>query len=348
MRLIVYPMLALVFVACGRTELVHYTFPPGEPPDAGKELVPCVTGMVTPEPAIPAVMLVVDRSGSMNFDFAGNSGPPFGEPLTGPRRWAALKQSLASTLNEFDEQVAFGMVQFPGDDLCGVSSSIDLLPRAGNAGEVLVRLLRGPSGGTPTFEAITAAAGQLRSVKGQALVLITDGDPNCNSDLDPDTCACTAPLVGFPPSCRESTACRDAERTVKGLRILREEQDIVTYVVGVGSSSTSVVLALDNMAIAGGVPRMRGAHSFYSGTTEIELAEALTAISTRLTRCTWATGTRLGPNDVVEVTVGGQVVPHGALGWDWVDASSGDLSLRGMWCERAAAGEPVRLRLECR
>ena len=348
MRLTLLPMFALLSLACGRTELVHYTLPPGDPPDAGRQLVPCAPGVLTPEPAVPAVMLVVDRSGSMNFDLAGNAGEPFGNPLTGPRRWAVLKQTLASTLNEFDEQVAFGMVQFPGDDICGVSSSIELLPRAGNAGEVMVRLNRPPGGGTPTFQAISAAAGQLRSVKGQALVLITDGDPNCNSDLDADTCDCTAPLIGFPPSCNESTACRDGARTVDGLRILRQEQGIVTYVVGVGSSSTDVLLTLENMAIAGGVPRLGGVRSFYSGATEPELSEALTAISTRLTRCTWATGTRLGPNDLVQVTVGGQVVPHGALGWDWVDAASGDLSLRGVWCERAAAGEAVRVRLECR
>ena len=75
---------------------------------------------------------------------------------------------------------------------------------------------------------------------------------------------------------------------------------------------------------------------------------ALTAISTRLSRCIWATGTRLGQNDLVEVTVGGQLVPQGALGWDWVDAASGDFSLREMWCERAAAGQAVLVRLECR
>ena len=45
--------------------------------------------------------------------------------------------------------------------------------------------------------------------------------------------------------------------------------------------------------------------------------------------------------------MGGQTVPQGALGWDWVDASSGDLSLRGTWCERAAAGEAVLVHLVC-
>ena len=42
------------------------------------------------------------------------------------------------------------------------------------------------------------------------------------------------------------------------------------------------------------------------------------------------------------------VPPRLADGWDWVDESSGDFVLQGSWCTRAAAGEPVLLRLECR
>ena len=345
MRLL--PLIVLVLLGCGRTEVVRYSFPPGEA-DAGRLLVPCMTGELIPQPVVPAVMLVVDRSGSMNFDFAGNTGPPFGNPLTGPRRWAVLRSSLENTLNQFDERVAFGMVQFPGDDSCGVSASIDLLPAAGNATQVMSRLNRTPMGGTPTAQAVLTAATQLTSVRGQALVLITDGDPNCNEDLDPDTCDCTSPLVGFPPSCVEASSCRDGDRTVDGIRRMRVERGIVTYVVGVGSNSSSVTSTLNNMAIAGGVPRMGGSSSFYSGVTQEELAEALTAISTRLTRCTWTTGTRLGPSDLVEVSVGSEVVPRGDLGWDWIDASSGDFSLRDRWCERAAAGEAVVLELLCR
>ena len=347
MRKLLTPLLALLGLACGRTQLVHYTWPPGAL-DGGPELKPCVTGVVTPQPAVPSVMLVVDRSGSMNFDFAGNSGPPFGMPLTGPRRWAVLRSTLENTLSQFDEQVAFGVVLFPANDSCDVSASIDLLPAPGNATRVMALLNRVPNGGTPTFGAVNTAAQQLAAVRAQALVLITDGEPNCNAALNPDTCDCTAPRLGVPPTCGDAESCRDGDRAIDGLRRLRMDDGVLTYVVGVGASNNTVTQTLDNMAIAGGVPRMGGAHSFYSGATEPELTEALNAISTRLTRCTWTTGTRLGPNDAVEVTVGGQTVPQGELGWDWVDASSGDLSLRGSWCGRAADGEEVLLHLVCR
>ncbi len=336
-------MLAVLCATCGRTELVHYPFVPTEP-DAGRALVPCMTGELTPQPRVPAVMLVVDRSGSMFFDLAGNTGGLFGTPLTGPTRWDVLRSSLQSTLSHFDQQVAFGVVMFPGDDACGAPSSIELMPSPGNATQVLARFSRLPAGGTPTFEAVNAAADLLGTVRGQAQVLITDGDPNCNPALDSTTCDCTAPRLGVPPVCRDATDCRDADRAIDGLRRLKQERGIITYVVGVGSSSTTVLETLDNMAIAGGAPRTGTAHQFYSGATQLSLTEALEAISTRLSRCTWATGSRLGPNDLVTVTVGGEL----ASGWDWVDQTSGDFVLQGTWCTRAAAGEPVLVKLDCR
>src|SRR4051812_34481839 len=109
MRIIFLSVLCLLVSACGRTELVHYSFLPsdyeldGGRADAGRELVPCMTGEITPEPAVPAVMLVVDRSGSMNFDFAGNAGGLLGTPLTGPRRWNVLRTTLEATLSQVDE-----------------------------------------------------------------------------------------------------------------------------------------------------------------------------------------------------------------------------------------------------
>ena len=347
MRTVALLVLAVLGLACGRTQPVHYTLLPEEP-DAGRPLMPCMTGVLTPQPAVPSVMLVIDRSGSMNFDFAGNAGPPFGMPLTGPRRWAVLRTTLEATLSAFDEQVAFGVVLFPANDSCDVSASIDLLPAPANATKVMALLNRVPNGGTPTFGAVNTAAQQLAAVRAQALVLITDGEPNCNAALDPTTCDCSAPRLGVPPTCGDAESCRDGDRAIDGLRRLRVDDGVLTYVVGVGAGNNTVTQTLDNMAIAGGVPRMGGTHSFYSGATESELTEALTAISTRLTRCTWTTGTRLGPNDAVEVTVGGQTVPQGDLGWDWVDAASGDLSLRGSWCSRAADGEEVLVHLVCR
>ena len=354
MRMILVSVLCLIALACGRTEPVDYSglyddeLFDGGTPDAGRELVPCMTGELTPTPAVPAVMLVVDRSGSMNFDFAGNSGGIFGNPLTGPRRWAVLRSTLEATLSQVDQQVAFGMVSFPSDNSCGVSSGIELMPRAGNGTDILRRLQRTPVGGTPTAEAITAAGDQLSSVRGQALVLITDGDPNCNEALDPVTCDCTSALVGFPPECTDASSCRDEARTIDNIRRLRTEKGINTYVIGIGAQAPLVLIALDNMAIAGGVPRMGSTRSFYNGATETEFSEALNAVSARLTRCTWATGTRFGPNDVVEVRVGGDFVHQGEGGWDWVDQSSGDFTLKGTWCERAAAGEAVKVLLQCR
>lgn len=331
-------LLLAVLCGCGRTELVRYT---PEPVDGGRPFGPCMNSDFAPEPVVPAVMLVVDRSGSMQFDLAGNTGGLFGQPLTGPRRWDVLRASLDKSLRRFDQSVAFGLVLFPDDDSCTVSSAIAVQPAAGNANAVLGQFAREPNGGTPTFDAVNSASGQLAELRAQALVLITDGDPNCNPLLNRNTCDCTGPTLGTPPVCGEAEACRDETRAVSSVLRARLDCGVVTYVVGVGSNSTTVVQTLDNLAIAGGVP-------LYSGATEAELSEALLAISTRLTRCTWSTRTQLTAGDQVEVTVGGQLVPKGSSGWDWVDPATGDFSLRGVWCERAADGEEVQVKLICR
>jgi hypothetical protein len=289
-------------------------------------------------------MLVIDRSGSMNFDLEGNVW----SPQVGLSRWKVLRAVLAATLSSLDQQVAMGLVMYPQDSACGVPSSIDLAPRPENGVDILRRLDITPAGGTPTFDAVMSAGELLASVRGQALVLITDGEPNCNDDLDQKTCACSTPRVGFPPQCLRAADCLDTDRTVDGIRRLWQDRGILTYVIGVGANSRSVEIALDNMAISGGAPRPGGGRNFYNGASGAELAEALEAISVRLTRCSWTTGTPMTPDVGVEVHVGGERVEPGSQGWEWADQGAGSFTLRGAWCDRAAAGEAVTFQFQCR
>ncbi len=347
----------LLLVACGRTELVRYSvFSDGGPDDAGVDAgepppLPCMPGLVTPRRAVPTVMFVLDRSGSMDFDLAGHRGDP-GDPLTGPRRWDVLRESLSATLPPYDTALSMGVVLFPDDDgdfdECDVATNPVLAPRVNNATPVLGLFSRLPSGGTPTFAAVTAAANAVRDVNGAVLVLVTDGEPNCNVALDPLTCVCTNPTNDVPPMCF-ADSCLDDTRSVEVIRALAIGRRLNTYVIGVGETGMNgdLTRTLDAMAVAGGVPRMNATHSFYSGASQAELSSALQEISARIARCTFNTGTVLEPGDTVEVKVGATTVPRGPSGWDWVDEAAGRFTLSGTFCDRAIGGEAVTLVLAC-
>ncbi len=356
-------LVASVFgLGCGRTEVLRYsTFADAgldagtAPVDAGRPPVDagiaCVPGVVSPRRAVPTVMFVLDRSGSMAFDFAGHSGDP-GDPLTGPRRWAVLEESLTRTLPAYDTALSMGVVLFPDDDgdqdECDVATTAALSPMVGNATSVLSLFARQPSGGTPTYSAVFAAADAVATVPGAVLVLVTDGEPNCNVALDPVSCVCTNPTNDVPPLCF-ADSCLDDTRSVALLRELVTSQRLVTYVIGVGDTGLNGDLSrtLDALAIAGGVPRINATHAYYSATSQAELSAALGEISARIARCTFDTGTRLVPGDSVEVRVGSSTVPFGPQGWEWVDEAAGRFGLTGTYCERAIAGEPVTLHLAC-
>lgn len=307
----------------------------------------CVAGVLNPKRAVPKVFFVVDRSGSMQFDLAGNSGDPFTSPLVGPRRWDVLFSSLGKTLPANDFKVAMGAIVFPGGDGCGVDPSTSLQPDVGNATSLLALYSIEPGGGTPTFDALAFASVQARAAGVHALVLITDGEPNCNLELDPATCVCSLPLAGFPPTCPDASDCLDDVRSIELIHQLRAHDGIVTYVVGLGAaSSTSTLGTLDKMALAGGAARESAPH-FYSALSEVQVAEALEAINTHLTDCSWTAHTRIGEGDSIEVRVGEQVVPVNE-GWTLTDPTQGSFALVGDWCNRATLGAPVTIRLTCR
>jgi hypothetical protein len=346
--------LSLGLTACGRTEVVRYSTDGGERPsfDAGFDAgLPCQPGVISPARAVPTLMFVLDRSGSMAFDVAGHTGMA-GDPLMGPSRWSLLRTSLSRTLPTYDNALAMGVTLFPANDTldaCDVSAAIQLSPQVGNAASVLSLFGRLPSGGTPTYEGLSAASGVVTDVKGSVLVLVTDGEPNCNATLDASRCQCTMGQVGQPPRCPDAESCLDDGRTIALVKDLATNRHLATYVIGVGQTGIAGDLSrtLDALAVAGGVPLAGGAHRYYRATSEAELTSALNDISARVSRCTFVTQVALTAGDRMEVRVGASVVPAQANGWQWVDEAAGRFTLSMAWCERAVAGEAVTIELAC-
>lgn len=366
MRLICLPFAAVLALGCGRTEVVRYSVEPPDaaveagpdaglpdagppdagPPDAGPlDAGPCLPRPLPLVPAVPTVMFVIDRSGSMTEDLDGRA-----DAGTTASRWHVLEASLRSVLPPVDQQIALGAVMYPIQaDSCTAPTAIDLSPARGNASRLLGLFTSSmPIGGTPTSEALSLAAQHLRTLRtatsARALILATDGAPNCNESLRNDSCVCTSvPL--FNPNCDAPSHCLDDTRTIVGLRTLFA-QNLPTYVIGLGSQLNQWASTLDQMAVAGGVPRIGVGPRYYSITNQVELTDAFSRITAQLTRCTFLLN-GLGANDTFTLQVDRVDVPRGPNGWEWLDQANGELALHGMACDLAAGGATASVLVDC-
>ena len=306
--------------------------------DADAAPVGCTPGTVNLTKATPTVMFILDRSGSM--------GDQLGRTVGGTR-WEILTSALASTLPPVDGTMGIGALLFPtagpgSAQSCSAPGTADLSPGTGNVAP-LIGLMRAnqPNGGTPTADAIDAAAKFLLGVRAatsaRAMVLATDGEPNCNTGLNPNTCVCvesTRGCQGRPNQCLADT------RTVSRLASY-DAQGLPTYVIGLqDQGNASFVSVLDAMAIAGGRAQTGAAHQYYSANSEAELDTALVTIRDQVGACTFLTSSVPDASGTILVTVSGVPIPYDASrtnGWAWANQANGEMAFYGTACTAAIA-----------
>ena len=289
--------------------------------------VGCVPGSFTLAKALPTVMFVIDRSGSMSTRFS-----------TAGSRWSVLTSGLAKALPSVDGSMQIGALLYPNVGAarsalsCAVPGAADLLPKTGNVKPLLTAMqANGPGGATPTAAALDVANAALLSVRSsrsaRAMVLATDGGPNCNSALDPHTCACADLGAGCR---RNANQCLDDVRTVARIASYAS-QGVPTYVIGIGNDAASATL--DAMANAGGRPQS-GAHAYYAATSEQELDRALVTIRDNVGACTYLTPSVPDADGHITLAIDGKPVTFEATnGWTWIDRSNGELVLSGDACK---------------
>lgn len=211
---------------------------PGQPPGGGGDPPPadeddlsvCASDMVHASKVQLDLMLLVDKSGSMQ------------EGTYGGTKWQAQHNAIVSFVNHPDSAgMGIGMQYFPYNDsygypYCGVFSyanpevPIGMLP--GHAGAVTGSLgMQFPEGGTPTLPALTAMLQYMAGVASAhpdhaaAVVLATDGEPTeCGilNNVAGVAAVASSYAQGSPP--------------------------VRTFVIGVGSS----LFSLNSIASAGG------------------------------------------------------------------------------------------------
>ena len=311
--------------------------PDAPPPDV------CSPRVLPASPSSVEVLLLTDRSTSMERDLLGGAGAP--------RRWDVLREALAATLPRYQDRIAMGLQFFPGTDasgICAVGAAPDLVPALAQSLPILLRFSRSePNGRTPTWLGVQSAgrylAWRAAPRRFRSILLATDGAPNCNGALDGARCTCTALGGTGQQQCEDDPSlCLDDGRTVAEVARLAA-QGIPTYVVGIdGDNQPELITVLSQLAVAGGRPNLApGARPYYSVRRPEELTAAFEQIQRQVSRCVFGVGAGVSERDAVALTLGGAAVardPSRREGWDWADAERSTLTLFGGACERASAG----------
>ena len=298
-------------------------------PDAGAAPV-CYQEEFCPETDAPAdLLLVVDRSGSMDE-------VPDGATLT---KWQQITSVISDVVYELDSELGFGLMTYPtstGDALQCTAGQV-VVPIKDVAGPDIsfALMVASPDGGTPTAPTLMMAHEYLsvRSTdRPQAVVLATDGAPNCNYALDAATCVCSQPV------CEGGYACLDDHNAVTATAELAAA-GIATFVIGIPGSEL-FALVLDRMAVAGGTPQ-QGARRYYSTSSSAELEQALRNIGERVAQCRFELSQE-PPSDDIAVTINGLTAGRDTNrlnGWDYVGAST--IEFFGPACETMSAGDVI-------
>jgi hypothetical protein len=286
----------------------------------------------------PNLYFVIDRSGSMGESVSGSSRT----------KLQTARAMIGELLRAIGHRVRFGGAVYPSHDspeecIPGIefhAPTLGVLPACGEQeNEPLskfTRTLEGflPKGGTPTALTLDALRPRLEELEGRtAVVLVTDGAPNCDveAECDYDECTLNIEKLAFNNlSCNSTTNCCDPEVAGEGANaycvddsgtedavLALAASGIATYVIGMPGAEPYADL-LGRLALAGGQPR-EGDLPYYATTDEDELREALYAIGTGLAiRCEIDLETAPEDPELVNVYFDGELVlQDDEHGWSW-------------------------------
>jgi hypothetical protein len=318
----------------------------------------------------PNLYFVVDASGSMGDNF---------DAVT-PKYTAAV-DAIVNVLEIIGHRVSYGAAIFPvgntsGGDGCGLPGSEIFKTQPGDSvicsingkmGDVLTNFqsalsprIRKPNGGTPLSATLTNLEPTLKSLPGKtAVILATDGAPNCNPNASCDASFCELNLDGdslngtlcaAPVNCCDptlfpggQTSCVDNVATNAALAELNSA-GISTYVIGLPGIEPTLAAVLDSMAVAGGTARS-GYPRYYEVDDTQSLADALRTIATQIAvSCTIAL-TSAPPNWAqVNVYLDSEEVPNDPdNGWTQIDNQT--LEIAGTYCATLQAGNVFQVQI---
>jgi hypothetical protein len=243
----------------------------------------------------PDLLIVLDRSGSMDEDSTGmscNGG------CGANSKWTLMTAAINQVVAQSETQVNWGLKFFGSGSgaTCNVANGASVAPAPMTAAAIAAAIAapaNQPATRTPTRAAELSAGTYLASLTDtnpKYILLATDGLPNC-------------PVMGNTANGDEMGAIA-AVSTVAGM-------GFPTFVIGIAADAlVGATATLNSMAVAGMKPRM-GTPQYYSVTTTADLAAALMAIQGMAALpCQFQLGGVPTDPAQVSVSVGGQTVPN--------------------------------------
>jgi hypothetical protein len=275
----------------------------------------------------PDILIVLDRSGSMNENLMGMT-------CTGAAgcgadsKWSIATTTLNAFLPTVETTVNWGMKLFGSSTSCTVTAGAEVAPTAMNAAAITAKLgTTSPGSSTPTTSAMMAAATYLNSLTDpnpKFILLATDGIPTCG------TAACAA---GVNLGGGSTSQCDDAN-AIAAVKAAKD-MGISTFVLGIGTANSPGDATLSSMAVEGGFPRT-ASPSYYPIGSAQDLSDAFTAVTGMAGSCFFAVTPV--PKDVTAikgVTGDGNPITQDPVdGWTFVNmgAMSG-VQLNGKSCD---------------
>ncbi|MDP2342810.1 MAG: VWA domain-containing protein [Deltaproteobacteria bacterium] len=301
--------------------------PPPPPPPPGPQ---CTTESFDPAtPIPPRILLVVDRSGSMSEE-----APGFADS-----KWIATREALVGPLfggdggvvGQLEDRVEMGLLTYPAentDDVCAGGEMVRDVDLNNHSSIKSALYFTDPDGATPTAATLLEARDELASLSddgGQrAVILATDGGPNCNRSLDGDSCRC----VGTRDQCAAFSAnCLDDVNTV-GAAAAVQAAGFPVYVLGINGTEDFADV-LTRVAGAGGTT------DYFAVSSSTSLAQTIENIATDIGSCRFDLS-GLPVASELTVRIDGAVVGHDNArqnGFDVVGLST--LELFGSACDAA-------------
>ena len=329
---------------------------------------PCGAATIALDFVRPNLYFAIDASGSMT------EAIPRGEatyaPGTAPvNRFAALSRAIEALLRRVGHRVNYGASLFPPDDAtCGGGEEIrELAPGddvsyavSGDEGPLLGTFMfhikrRVLGGGTPVAAALRGLLPALRAAGPNTYVfLVTDGGPNCNpqTSCGIDTCIPNLERARLSSTevCDDSINCCDGNyfgpencldqrASVEAVRALADA-GVNTFVVGIPGSE-AFAATLDQLALAGGVPRTESPYYYRVGDADA-LLSTVNALGVTVAMSCDIQLTEPPPDpDLVNLFFDGELIPADPVD-GWAFSSSTSVQVRGAACALLEAGEVLR------